>query len=51
MPRHPRFLPPGHYFHIMNRGNNHMPIFTCDDDCKFYLDKLGERPRKTLLTK
>ena len=42
MPRHPRFLPPNNYYHIMNRGNNHMPIFTCDDDYKFYLKKLTE---------
>lgn len=42
MPRHPRFLPPGSCFHIMNRGNNHMPIFTCDKDYYFYLNKLTE---------
>jgi putative transposase len=42
MPRHPRFLPPDNYYHIMNRGNNHMPIFICDDDYRFYLEKLAE---------
>lgn len=42
MPRHRRFLPPDNYFHIMNRGNNHMPIFTRDEDFKFYLEKLAE---------
>lgn len=42
MPRHPRFLPPDNYYHIMNRGNNHMPIFTCDEDFLFYLKKLAE---------
>ena len=38
MPRHPRFLPPDNYYHIMNRGNNHMPIFTCVEDYQFYLN-------------
>lgn len=42
MPRHPRFLPPENYYHIMNRGNNHMSIFTCDDDYHFYIAKLVE---------
>lgn len=42
MPRHPRFLPPGYYFHIMNRGNNGAKIFTCDDDFRFYLDKFSD---------
>ena len=42
MPRQPRFLPPENYYHIMNRGNNHMQIFTCNDDYQFYLEKLAE---------
>lgn len=42
MPRHPRFLPPDNYYHIMNRGNNHMPIFACHNDYRFYLKKLSE---------
>ena len=42
MPRHPRFLPPDNYYHIMNRGNNHMPIFTCVEDYQFYLQKIIE---------
>jgi len=42
MPRHPRFLPPGNYFHIMNRGNNGACIFTCDTDFRFYLTKLAD---------
>ena len=27
-------------YHIINRGNNHQPIFFCDDDYKFFLDAL-----------
>ncbi len=42
MPRQPRFLPPDSYFHIMNRGNNQMSIFMCEEDYLFYLQKLSE---------
>lgn len=35
-------MPPDNYYHIMNRGNNHMPIFTCDEDYSFYLKKFAE---------
>lgn len=42
MPRRPRFLPPDNFYHIMNRGNNHLPIFTCGDDYNFYLTKLAD---------
>lgn len=42
MARQPRFLPPDHYFHVMNRGNNGQLIFTCDEDYIFYLEKLYE---------
>lgn len=26
MPRHPRFLPPDNYYHIVNRGNNRLIV-------------------------
>lgn len=42
MPRQPRFLPPDNYYHIINRGNNHTSIFTCEEDFSFYLEKLKE---------
>lgn len=42
MPRLPRFLPPDNVYHIMSRGNNHGVIFTCDDDRRFYLERLSE---------
>ena len=41
MPRQPRFLPPDNYFHIMNRGNNGHDVFTCDEDYRYYLEKLS----------
>lgn len=27
-------------YHIINRGNNHQPIFFCDDDYLFFLESL-----------
>ena len=42
MPRQPRFLPPGNYYHIMNRSNNGQLIFTCDEDYAFYLEKISD---------
>lgn len=42
MPRQKRFLPPDNYYHIMNRGNNGQTIFTCDDDYRYYLEKLSD---------
>ena len=27
-------------YHIINRGNNHQPIFFCDDDCRLFLESL-----------
>jgi len=42
MPRQKRFLPPDNYYHIMNRGNNGLVIFTCDEDCRYYLERLSD---------
>jgi len=42
MPRQPRFLPPDNYYHIMNRGNNGQQIFNCEEDFRYYLEKLSE---------
>lgn len=33
---------PGHPQHVIVRGNNRMPIFCADEDCRFYLEKLKQ---------
>lgn len=42
MPRQPRFLPPGNFYHIMARGNNRADIFNCNEDYQYYLTKFTE---------
>lgn len=42
MPRQPRFLPPGNFYHIMARGNNKAAVFSCVDDYQYYLKKFTE---------
>lgn len=42
MPRQPRFLPPGNFYHIMARGNNKAAIFSCIEDYQYYLQKFEE---------
>lgn len=37
MPRQPRFLYPGAVQHIVQRGNNRVPVLTCAKDHRFYL--------------
>src|SRR3990167_1355401 len=46
MPRRPRFDLPGVPQHVIQRGVDRQPAFFCDDDCRFYLDCLGEYARK-----
>ena len=45
MPRQPRFYYPGAVLHVVQRGNNRAPVFTCDADRGFYLDCLREASR------
>jgi putative transposase len=40
MARLPRFVLPGHPQHVIQRGNNRQPIFCCDDDYRFFHEKL-----------
>lgn len=40
MARLPRYVLPGQPQHVIQRGNNREPIFCCDADCRFYLEKL-----------
>jgi len=42
MSRQPRFVLPGQPQHVIQRGNNRDIIFVCDDDYRFYLEKLGD---------
>lgn len=42
MPRRPRLHIPGVPQHVVQRGNDRQPVFFSDDDCRFYLDWLGE---------
>lgn len=46
MPRRPRFDLPGVPQHVIQRGVDRQPAFFSDDDCRFYLDWLGEYARK-----
>lgn len=46
MARLPRFVLPGHPQHVIIRGNNRDPVFTADEDYRFFLDKLLEASRK-----
>ncbi|SFN09215.1 putative transposase [Formivibrio citricus] len=42
MARLPRFVLPGHPQHVMVRGNNREPIFSAEEDYRFYLGKLQD---------
>ena len=46
MARLPRFVLPGHPQHIIIRGNNREPVFTADEDYRFFLDKLADAAKK-----
>jgi putative transposase len=46
MPRPLRRLIPGYPVHVVHRGNNRQPIFTCDGDFLFYHARLGEAARR-----
>jgi putative transposase len=37
MPRQPRYPLPSISQHVIQRGNNHQPVFFADDDYRFYL--------------
>jgi len=45
MPRQPRFYFPGAVLHIVQRGNDRAPVFTCAQDHRFYLDCLRDASR------
>lgn len=42
MPRRPRIHLPGVPQHVIQRGIDRQAVFFSDDDCRFYLDWLGE---------
>ena len=42
MARRPRLQFPGAVYHVMSRGNRKSPIFTTDDDCRSFMNILGE---------
>ena len=46
MPRPARFYPPGIPVHVIQRGNNRQPCFTCDDDIAAYAHWLSEGATK-----
>ncbi|TSE28020.1 Transposase IS200 like protein [Tepidimonas thermarum] len=46
MPRRPRIHLPGVPQHVIQRGVDRQPVFFSDDDCRFYLDWLGEYASK-----
>ena len=46
MARLPRFVLVGHPQHIIIRGNNREPVFTSDEDYRFFLDKLTDAAKK-----
>jgi len=48
MARHARFIVPGHPQHVIQRGNNRKVIFVCEEDFRFYLEKLEAACRACL---
>jgi putative transposase len=38
MARQPRFFVPGEVLHVIQRGNNHVPIFAAAEDYRFFLE-------------
>jgi len=46
MARLPRFVLVGHPQHIIIRGNNREPVFTAEEDYRFFLDKLADAAKK-----
>lgn len=46
MPRRLRYDLPGVPQHVIQRGVDRQPVFFCDDDCRFYLDWLGDYASK-----
>jgi len=47
MPRRARLALPNVPLHLIQRGNNRQVCFVADEDCRFYLDWLGEYAGKT----
>jgi len=47
MPRRPRLVLPEIPLHLIQRGNNRQICFVTDDDCRFYLECLGEYAETT----
>lgn len=45
MPRQPRFYFPGAVLHVVQRGNDRVPVFTCAEDRRHYLDCLRDASR------
>jgi len=46
MARMPRYVIPGQPQHVIQRGNNHQPIFGTDADHRCYLEKLKDASLK-----
>ena len=46
MPRLPRYVLPGHPQHVIQRGNNHCPIFIADEDYRLFRHYLQEASRR-----
>lgn len=46
MPRLPRFDSPGRWFHVMNRGLAHRPIFESERDIRYFLSRVAYAVRR-----
>ena len=46
MPRHPRVVAPGGFYHVGSRGNNRQPVYWADDDRTDFLGLLAEVARR-----
>jgi len=46
MARQPRFFVPGEVLHVIQRGNNHEPIFAGEEDYRCFLDCLVQASRR-----
>ena len=46
MARLPRFVITGQPQHVIQRGNNRQDIFRCDEDYRFFLEKLSDAAMK-----
>ena len=46
MARLPRFVITGQPQHVIQRGNHRQDIFRCDEDYRFFLEKLADAAMK-----